>query len=236
MPHSWLGSRLFRRRSRLTVPARFNRNSAKVTALMPPEESGHLLLERMRRRIGFDSYESVRLLDFGCGVRFSQAILNKNLPIGAYTGVDNYEEMIEFLRRSVRDRRFSYVFLDAYHPLYNPSGAKLDANTTLPFEEESYDLISLFSVITHQAPEDSEMIFRLLRRYIKPGGHLFFTCFLDDSIESFEDRSADRNCGFCFYQPSLLEHLFTRAGWTEVDRAEGEGPLIGNSFLLRPSR
>jgi hypothetical protein len=39
--------------------------------------------------------------------------------------VDNCQEMIEFLRDNVHDRRFAYHFLDAYHPLY----MRLQANS-----------------------------------------------------------------------------------------------------------
>ncbi|MBV9494210.1 MAG: class I SAM-dependent methyltransferase [Acidobacteria bacterium] len=222
-------------RRKLRVPEQFNRNSARVSALMPAEDSGRLLLDRMRDRIGFASYADVRLLDFGCGVRFTQAIVNRRLPIREYAGVDNYREMIEFLQRSVRDPRFSFAFLNARHPLYNPDGIPLGDSTRLPFAEGAFDVVSMFSVITHQNPDDAASIFRLLRRYVAPNGHLFFTCFLDEAIESFEDRSPQRNGGFCFYNPAFLTALVERCGWTEVNRAKSEGPLMGDSFVFRPS-
>jgi len=228
-------SRLFGPRIRLQVPERFNRNSPKVTALMTPEQSGRWLLERMRQHIGLETLDRVKLLDFGCGVRFSQAILNTGFRIGGYTGVDNDRAMIEFLQSAVRDRRMSYVFLDAYHPMYNKTGQPLAATTRLPIEEASHDVISMFSVITHQNPEDSMSIFKLLRRYVREDGYLFFTCFLDDAIPSFEDRSPERNGGFVFYNPSFLKDLVERCGWREVSRAPGEGPVIGNSFVFRPA-
>lgn len=155
---------------------------------MTPEQSGLWLLDRMRRQIGLATLESIQLLDFGYGVRFSQAILNTGFPIGAYTGVDNCRAMIEFLQRNVRDRRMSYVLLDAQHQLYNEAG---------------------------------------------PEGHLFFTCFVDDTIPSFEDRSAEQNGGRCFYNTSFLKDLVESCGWREVNRAPGVNPLIGDSFVFR---
>lgn len=202
---------------------------------MPPEESGRLLLDRMRARVGLDSLDHTHLLDFGCGVRFSQAILNTPLAIGGYTGVDNYREMIEFLETSVDDPRFRYVFLDAHHPLYNTSGERLGSHTKLPLPESSFDLAAMFSVITHQNPDDSRAIFTLLRRYVKSTGHLFFTCFLDEALESFEDRSPERNGGMCFYRPDFLVRLVEECGWREVNRAPSEGPLIGASFVFAPA-
>ena len=216
------------------VPEKFNRNSAKVTALMPPEEAGCWLLERMRARIGIASYADKKVLDFGCGVRFTQAILNSGLAFGRYAGVDNYEEMIEFLRKNVRDRRFSYHFLDAHHPLYNKTGKWLAADTRLPFAEAEFDVVSMFSVITHQNPADSRAIFTMLRRYVKADGHLFFTCFIDDAIDSFEDRSPGKIGGYCVYNAAFLTKLVEECGWQIADHVPTEGPIIADSFVCRP--
>jgi SAM-dependent methyltransferase len=221
--------------STLIVPAEFNRNSSTVTSLMTAEESGRWLLDRMRTQIGFDSYTNKKLLDFGCGVRFTQAIVNGKLSIGGYVGVDVYRRLIDFLQKSVRDDRFSYVFLDAHHPLYNPAGSMLTVDSTLPITERHFDIICLFSVITHQYPCDSKNIFSMLRRYINEDGHLFFTCFLDDSIPEFEDRSPERNGGRCFYNSGFLIRLVQDCGWQLITQAPADGPLIGDSFVFRPT-
>lgn len=219
----------------LSVPPQFNRNSPTVTALMTPEQSGRWLLERMRQAIGFDSYDRIALLDFGCGVRFSQAIINTQLNIGSYAGVDNYKELVEFLNSAVRDARFSYAFLNAHHAIYNPKGRHLQPQTRLPLKEQSFDVVSMFSVITHQDPEEAATIFAMLERYVKRDGRLFFTCFLDESIASFEDRSPEGLKGErCYYNPAFLTELIEQNGWVVVGRAPREAPLIGDSFVCRP--
>lgn len=225
---------LLGRTKRLVVPPQFNRNSPKVTAIMTPEQSGRWLLERMREQIGLASYDGVALLDFGCGVRFSQAILNTGLHIGSYTGVDNSADLIRFLDGAVRDERFTFVFLDAHHAMYNPGGRR--TQTRLPLEEGAYDVASMFSVITHQDPEQTTDILTMLRRYVKSDGALFFTCFLDQSIATFEDRSPPGMQGErCFYNPAYLRTLIERSGWRVVRHAPGEAPLIGDSFVCRPA-
>jgi SAM-dependent methyltransferase len=218
----------------LKVPPQFNRNSAKVTALMPPEEAGRWLLERMRQHVGFTTYASTSLLDFGCGVRFSQAIINTGLDIGRYVGVDIDRGMIDFLRDSVDDDRFEYHFVDVHHPLYNASGQPLTPSTPLPVAND-FDIVSMFSVITHQTPADSRCIFTMLRRHVRHDGALFFTCFLDEGIESFEDRSPERNGGFCFFNRGFLVSLVEDCGWRMAGSAPGEGPIIGDSFVCRPA-
>ena len=217
----------------LVVPPQFNRNSPSVTSLMTPEESGRWLLERMRQHLGFADYADKRVLDFGCGVRFSQALINTRLPVARYVGVDIHRPMIEFLQTEVWDDRFSYVFLDAYHPLYNPHGTVLSPDTPLAVPTSAFDVACLFSVITHQHPSDSACIFSILRRHINRTGRLFFTCFLDESIPTFEDRSPERNGGRCFYNPGFIVNLAEGSGWRLVARVPGEGPLIGDSFVFR---
>ncbi len=226
----------WKKRPVLAVPEKFNRNSVNVTSLMTPEQSGHFLLQLMQLRLGLREYTGQSLLDFGCGVRFSQAILNLKLPIGQYVGIDCFSDMIEFLRASVRDPRFSYYLLDVRHPLYNPNGrAVLGADTALPLLEMHFDIASMFSVLTHQYPDDSRYILTMLRRYVKPTGRLFFTCFLDDGIESFEDRSPERNGGRCFYNSAFLMQILVASGWQPTARYPTDGPLIGDSFVCQPA-
>jgi SAM-dependent methyltransferase len=227
--------RLLRGRAKLVVPEQFNRNSSTVSSLMTPEQSGLWLLERLKHRLSISTLARIHLLDFGCGVRFTQAFINCKVPIGSYTGVDCFADMIDFLRSAVPDPRFSYYFFDAFNPLYNPTGAPLTPMTCLPVSKRDFDLITMFSVITHQYPQDSEALFAILRRHVAPDGRLFFTCFLDPQIDTFEDRSQERNAGRCFYGPSYLTSIVERCGWSVLSTAPAEAPLIGDSFLLRPS-
>lgn len=219
----------------LVVPSEFHRNSITVTSLMSPEQSGVWLLEWMRILIGFDSYADKKVLDFGCGVRFTQAILNTDFPIARYFGIDVYPRMIEFLQNNVSDGRFAYYCLDAYHPIFNPSGKVLTQDTALPIAEQDFDVACMFSVITHQYPRDSRIIFSMLRRQVSHHGRLFFTCFLDNSIDTFEDRSKERNAGKVFYNPGFLLQLVESCGWRQVGMAPAVGPIVGQSFVYRPA-
>lgn len=230
---SRLAARLRRGRSWFVVPERFNRNSITVTSLMTPEESGLWLLERLRKRLGAPTLARTHILDFGCGVRFTQAILNRKIPVASYTGVDCFPDMIDYLRSAVSDPRFSYYFFDALNPMYNSGGQPLGPATVLPVPRHDFDAITLFSVITHQYPQDGEAIFTILRRHVAPDGRLFFTCFLDPNLDTFEDRSPEQNAGRCFYNPTYLTSLVERCGWSVVNVEPAEPPLIGDSFLLR---
>ena len=73
-------------------------------------------------RFGVRDLRGMDVLDFGCGVRFTYAFLNRSVPVGSYVGVDMSSEVIAFLRSHVTDDRFAYIDLDARNDLYNPVG------------------------------------------------------------------------------------------------------------------
>jgi hypothetical protein len=143
-------------------------------------ESAVWLIGHMCERLGLGDLGATNLLDFGCGVKFTQAFLGKSLPIRRYTGVDVYRDMIEFLRSHVEDPRFEYFHIDAHNELYNPTGERLTEDTELPFGDRTFDVICLFSVFTHLAPSDFSVLLHLLRRHAGAQGRLFFTLFINE--------------------------------------------------------
>ncbi|MCB1688471.1 MAG: class I SAM-dependent methyltransferase [Halioglobus sp.] len=142
--------------------------------------SGVELLKLLASSLGHADLANLRVLDIGCGCKFTQAILDRGLPVGQYVGVDVYGEMIEFLRSSVSDERFEFHHINTHNEMYNPDGEELSDATRLPIAENSFDIICAFSVFTHLAPADYVAMLKMLRRYIKPDGHLFFTVFINE--------------------------------------------------------
>jgi SAM-dependent methyltransferase len=143
-------------------------------------ESSLWLLNHLCEHLGLDDLGDTEMLDFGCGVRFSHALISRNLPIKKYVGVDVSREAIEFLRRAVTDSRFEYFHVNVHNEMYNPDGEPLAEDLELPIEGRTFDLICLFSVFTHLAPHDFRAMLKLLRRFVRTDGRLFFTLFLDE--------------------------------------------------------
>ncbi|MEM9257598.1 MAG: class I SAM-dependent methyltransferase [Pseudomonadota bacterium] len=133
------------------------------------------------RVLKHDTLAGLRMLDMGCGVKLVQAILEEQLDIGRYAGIDVYAEQIEFLVNHVRDKRFEFHHMDTHNEMYNPDGEPLNASTKLPLEEHSFDIITLFSVFTHLAPHDYVSMLKVLRNYVKPDGKLLFSLYLNES-------------------------------------------------------
>ena len=143
-------------------------------------ESGVKLLALMASRFGLDGLGNSRILDIGCGTKFTQAILSRNIPIARYVGIDVYAEMIQFLRESVGDSRFSFHHIDLHNEMYNAGGQPLADTRELPISETDFDIICLFSVFTHLAPHDYAPMLKLLRNYIHPQGKLIFSLFVHE--------------------------------------------------------
>lgn len=185
-------------------------------------------------RLGLKDLSESDVLDVGCGVRFTQAIINRDIPIKSYTGVDVHRPLIEYLQREVDDPRFSFAYWDAQNARYNPEGVKITPESRLPVEG-SFDIIWLFSVFTHLAPSDANALLAILRRHVRPDGALFFSAFLDDTIDSFEDRLPDHPLSHPCYSERYLRELIEANGW-RVSSVSPPSPehFIQHYLICRP--
>jgi SAM-dependent methyltransferase len=166
----------------LRVPIEFRRNYSTQDE-EATIDGAVWLIDHMCGHVGLKDLGNTEVLDFGCGVRFSQAFLNRGVPIKRYVGVDAYGEMIDYLQANVSDPRLEYVHVNAHNDLYNPTGEIMSEQTTLPIDGQRFDLICLFSVFTHLAPHDYVSMLKLLRRFAKPDGRLFYTLFIDEETQ-----------------------------------------------------
>jgi SAM-dependent methyltransferase len=226
----------------LHVPTKLRRG-AKRAREDESIESAVWLIQHMCEHLGLENLGDTELLDFGCGVKFTQALINRALPIKKYVGVDVDREMITFLRENVHDPRFEYFHIDAHNELYNPGGEVLTADTKLPIDGRLFDVISLFSVFTHLAPHDYRTMLRLLRRYVKPNGRLFYTVYINELTEGghglmdgwvsayrekhpeapplattkpFTDLDPDQPLKWAVYSESYARELTQGTGWEVV--------------------
>ena len=215
------------------VPDHFNRNAPDVQLLGAPADTGKQLLEYMAARLGVGSLEGLDILDYGCGSRFTDAIINRNIPIGSYHGVDVHKEMINYLRDNVRDSRFTFAHTDSVNQLYNPGG---EGSGELSLDR-NFDVICMFSVITHQNPKEAASTFRLLRKWIRPTGHLFFSTAIDDEVLDFKEQFPEQPGLLCVYPLHAMERMLAESGWridSFVPRNPMQLPILA-SLLCSPS-
>jgi SAM-dependent methyltransferase len=221
----------------IDIPEQFHRNSASVLAL-GVEATGLTILECGNQLLGWPDLSNKDVLDIGCGVRFTQTIINRNLPIKSYTGIDIDRSLIDYLADNVRDSRFSFHYWDVYNELYNRSGQRLTESLRLPLNhEQKFDLIWMYSVITHTYPSDTECLLTILRRYIKADGGLLFSALLDPTIATFDDRLSDQPLAMAYYNDVFLRQLIVKTGWhLEVLYDKRPDSVMQSLFLCRPDR
>ena len=240
--------------SRLDVPRHLHRSLTKDDRRA--QLSALHSLDALARRLGRPDLAGVRMLDVGCGVKFTQVILNEGLPIGRYAGVDVYEPLITFLRVSVTDDRFTFHHLDFHNERYNPAGHKMTPASELPLAGETFDVMTAYSVFTHLNPGDAHSMLSMLRRYASPGTVLCFTAFLDAHTEGghglidqwsarlggsiagrtdgYRDFTPDDPLRQALYTEEYLRQIARDCGW-DVQRIEDPTPYEQHMFIVRPA-
>ncbi len=220
-----------------TVPTEFYRNADNVIAMGPPADTGLRLIWYMCERIGISNLGGCDVLDFGCGARFAETISHREVPLKTYVGIDIYKEMLDFLQANVTDPRLSFFHMDTRNPFYNANGFPLTPDTVLPVGDRMFDVMCMFSVITHQLPEDAQAIFRILRRHIKEKGHMFFSARLEDGDFGYREYFAEAPTHLSVYTPALLRTLLEKSGWRilSVEPRNPGGLPIADSLLCAPA-
>jgi SAM-dependent methyltransferase len=210
----------------------FNFNAPGVVKYTP-EVTGRFLLNSLCRRLGWGSLAGRKLLDFGCGVRFARTIVNLAIEIELYAGVDANAEAISWLQSEVRDPRLRFEHLDMLNPLYHESGgAAVDAGALQGRGLTGFDAACMFSVVTHQMPQDSALIFAMLYRCVEPGGRLYFTAFTDETVADYIERDPSRPGLLSTYHPDFLVELVRDSGWC-VERTYLPAQFQQSAFVCR---
>lgn len=218
---------------KLVVPERFQRNSSKVRTI-DPEETGAALISLACERLGLRDLAASDVLDVGCGVRFTQTILNRGLPLRSYTGVDVDRDLMDWMRKEVRDPRFRFAAWDVRNPMYNKRAAPMTRDSKLPVAGD-FDVIWLFSVFTHMPPADSDAMLAILRRHVRPTGRLFFSCFIDDAVGTFADRTPERPALHATYAERTMRDLLAKNGWEALAlHPKDDARFIQHHFVCAP--
>jgi hypothetical protein len=232
-------NRCFAKRRSKAIPAMtfhyidppFNFNHPDV-AQYPPEVTGNYLLKCMARRLGWPHFANRRLLDFGCGVRFARTIANLDLDFDRYAGIDVNAEAIRWLQQHLPEPKFRFAVLDAKNPMYRPDGQPIGEHTVLPFAGERFDAVCMFSVITHQTPDEAMAIFSLIRRSVV-APHLYFTAFIDDKVADYIEADPGNPGHMSTYNSALMRSLLAQTGW-RVDQVYEPTDLQQTQFVCLP--
>jgi SAM-dependent methyltransferase len=171
-------------------------------------------IKMLAREMGVPDLSEKRVLDIGCGVKFTQAFYGRGVPVGQYHGVDVDGSMIDFLASNVFDDRFSYKHIDVYNEMYNKHGERLSPQTDIGAAGRQFDLICLFSVFTHLAPKDYAAMLKLTRKYAAPKGKLIYTGYFDEQIPGkFKDAFKGQPLLKAVYRKDTVCEMLAGANW-----------------------
>jgi SAM-dependent methyltransferase len=139
--------------------------------------------QRLVRRCGLSTASTV--LDIGCGVgRLPIGILDQVGDIRAYRGVDIQSKSIRWCKLHIGDAHPGFQFrrIDVRNRCYNPRGVPLNESFRLPFDDEAFDVIYLYSVFSHMLQDDVSVYLSEFSRLLAPGGRVFLTAFLEEGV------------------------------------------------------
>ena len=122
-----------------------------------------------------------RVLDIGCGFgRLAIPLTHYLSAQGSYAGIDVMPDAIDDCRRRFEGSHdnFEFQHVNVHNGLYNHQAGVGAQGFRLPFEDNQFDLVFMFSVFSHMMPEDVAAYLAQVQRVLMPGGMLMTTFFI----------------------------------------------------------
>ena len=131
---------------------------------------------------------SSRVLEIGCGIGWLAYDLAPRLTDGAYVGMDVSDTAIAWLNQQYAARRpnLRFHFLDVKNSHYRPKAAHKAENIRFPGDDNDFDLVCAFNVLTYlSAPEISNYLREVSRVLRADGiGLLTLKAVIDGNVET----------------------------------------------------
>jgi len=187
--------------------------------------SGVLEAKRLETNCGLTPKSAV--LEIGCGPGRLPIGIQAHLgSIEKYCAVDVHEPSIRWCKKYIEKKspNFSFVHIEVSNERYNVEGKESQEETKLPFEDESFDIVYLYSVFSHLLEKDVRAYLKEFERLLRPSGKVFLTAFVEENVPDVSENPSDYKDGkwkgalHCVrYDKEFLEKMFTENGFT-VDK------------------
>jgi SAM-dependent methyltransferase len=168
------------------------------------------------------------MLDIGCGIGRKTLPLTQYLsPRGFYVGVDIDTRGVTWCSRNITPEHPRFVFfrLDVYNRFYNSGGRIAPGKLVLPFPDNSFDVVALWSVFTHMFPPDIAHYLSEIQRVLKPDGKVAASYFL-------MNEHAQAEVGASRAREKLDQHLAEYGCWTTNRNIPEDCIGIPESWLM----
>jgi SAM-dependent methyltransferase len=149
-------------------------------------KSARLEAVRLVQKCGLT--KTSRVLDVGCGAgRLAVGILAELGGVASYTGLDVIRTTVDWCQRELQPTHpgLRFVHVDVANDRYNPKGGAIEAETRLPVDDASADVINLYSVFSHMTYGDVASYMHELRRVVAPSGKIFLTAFIETDVPNY---------------------------------------------------
>lgn len=135
----------------------------------------HYFALQLTRRLGVRTTDEI--LDYGCGPGLLADVL---IPDGFHVqGVDINDFFIAECKRKYPDHNFLTISTELL---------TTDQSLLEVFGEKRFDRIILLSILQYfKDHEEIELLLRMLRKYIKPGGTIILADIIDERTSSIRD-------------------------------------------------
>jgi ubiquinone/menaquinone biosynthesis C-methylase UbiE len=121
------------------------------------------------------------VLDAGCGAGRMAVPLTRYLsPRGNYEGFDAWPAGVRWCQEQITPRfgNFRFCLARVHNGLYARDVRSSAAEFRFPYDDHSFDVVFMSSVLTHLLPDDMENYLAETARVLKPGGRCLLTWFL----------------------------------------------------------
>lgn len=133
-----------------------------------------------------------KILDVGSGTGRKTIPLTDYLTDKAkYYGIDVKKEGVDWCTENITAvcPNFTFQHIDVYSPGYNPTGTIAPSTFKFPFEDNTFDFVTLCSVFTHMQWDDLTNYLHEVYRVMKPGGRCLITYFLIVKNSPWDDST-----------------------------------------------
>ena len=185
-----------------------------------------------------------RILDLGCGVgRLPLGIIAQGLQVESYWGLDVDKRSIGWCKKYIQLQhpKFQFLHTDVWSARYNPKGTILSSTFRLPFDDQSFNIIYLYSVFSHMLTDDVRIYTGEFKRVLAPSGYVFLTVFVEDNVPDVVENPAGYKMAWnsvlhCVrYNITFLTQVFTDAGFRISNFVYGRETDGQSAIYLAPS-
>lgn len=171
-------------------------------------------------------------------------LIQKAGDVGRYVGIDVNENNVRWCNKYIAGRHSfcEFYHVDMWNILYNPEGKiKLDDNFRLDFDDGTFDIVYLQSVLGNTLDWEIRIFANEYFRLLKPGGILFLTAFIEENVPDMTENPENyvMECTFpqqiMRFEKAYFLKMFTDAGF-QVDAYEQGTEVDSQSavYLKKP--